>query len=162
MSAFYSGKMSVERTLHILNITKYAYPAILLVLFIVSFVYYGVATAPADGDTVQVHAMKGPGGRPLPTRRKSANQVKAAAEVKDFSSRAKLIFRTLQTGVLATFLINAGVVILQTLIYRKDQWWPGQSMVVRVPTISTFLSLIKLDIHCRFILYLGYHPHFYD
>jgi hypothetical protein len=121
---------TMEQALQVLNTTQEAYPAVILVLFIAAFVLYGVKNAPDDGDKVKVHAMRGPGGRPLPTRRKSANQVKEAVAVKDFSPSAKLLFRGLQTAVLASLLVNAVAIILQTIFYRERDWWPGQSAVV--------------------------------
>jgi hypothetical protein len=121
---------AIQTALRVLNVTKSAYPAILVVLFIVAFLAHSVKNAPDDGGKVQIHAMKGPGGRPLPTRRKSANQVKAAAQVKDFPYGMKMVIRFLQAGIILTFLVNAAVIIFETLLNRKEQWWSGQSTVV--------------------------------
>lgn len=130
MALFDTGLVSMDTCLEILNITKEASPAIVLGLFLVVFIIHGILTAPNDVDKVQIHAMKGPGGRPLPQRRVSANRVTENVNVKDFSPRAKLVFRLLQLVVLVTFILNAIAIILQTLIYRKDEWWPGESAVV--------------------------------
>ncbi len=119
--------------LRLLNIAKEAYPAVLVTLFVASFIAHGVITAPDDGDKVQIHPMRGPGGRPLPIRRKSANQAKAAAAVKELPSRSRTILKVGQVGVVLTFLANAVVILFKTLLDRKDQWWPGKSAVVRRP-----------------------------
>jgi len=124
------GLLAMATSRQILTVAKEAYPAVVLGVFLIGFIAYGVVTAPDDSDKVKVHPMRGPGGRPLPARRKSANQVKEAARVKDFSPSAKLIFRILTLGVLVTFVGNAASIILQTIIYRRQEWWPGQAAIV--------------------------------
>lgn len=124
---------TIQTSLRILNVAKSAYPAITLAVFVLSFIIYGIRTSPNNGDKVQIHAMLGPGGRPLPSRRKSANQIKAAAAIKDFPHGTKTFLRLLQAGVVLTFLVNAGIAIFQILLNRKDDWWPGQSAVVGPP-----------------------------
>ena len=125
------GHLSLRTTLRVLNISKQAYPAIVLGLFVVGFVIYGIINAPGDGEEVKVDALLGPGGRPLPFRRKSANQARDAAATKDFTPAAKLAFRLGQTGIILTFIVDAVIILLQVLLYRKNQWWPGQSAIVR-------------------------------
>ena len=121
---------ALQSSLRVLNVAKSAYPAILLIAFLAAFVYHGIKHAPDDGDKVQIHPMRGPGGRPLPIRRKSANQVKEAAAVKDLSPGIQAIFKTSQAVVILTFLANAGILLIETLLNRKDEWWPGQNAVV--------------------------------
>ena len=120
----------IEEAYHILSTTKSAYPAIVLGVFLLSFIIHGVLSAPRDDGKVAIQAKRGPGGRPLPMRRKSASQVKEAAEVSDFSPNAKMVFRALTGALLATFAANAIIVIVQCLLHRKEQWWPGQAAVV--------------------------------
>lgn len=124
------GRFSIDTSLRILNISKQSYPAIVLGLFLVGFIIYGIKHAPDEGDSVTVGALRGPGGRPLPFRRKSANLVKEAAAVRDFSPMAKFIFRLGQTAIILTFIVDAAIILLQVLLYRKDEWWPGQSAIV--------------------------------
>lgn len=121
---------AIQITLRVLNVAKSAYPAILLVIFLGAFVFHGIRSAPYDGDTVTIDPMRGPGGRPLPLRRKSANQVKAAAAVKELPPGAKTFFKLTQAGVALTFLVNAGILLFQVLLNRKDEWWPGKNAVV--------------------------------
>lgn len=128
------GQFSVDASLRILNISKQAYPAIVLGVFLVGFIIYGIRHAPDEGDSVAVGALRGPGGRPLPYRRKSANLLKEAAAIRDFSPVAKFIFRLGQIGVILTFIVDAVLILLQVLMYRKDEWWPGQSAIVRKST----------------------------
>lgn len=139
---------ALRSSLRILNGAKSAYPAIVLIIFLIAFVYHGVKTAPDDGDKVQIHPMRGPGGRPLPIRRKSANQVKEAAAVKDLPPGIRTIFKISQAVVILTFLANAGILLLETLLNREDEWWPGKNAVVRwsspsPPTTSLFRRLTQ-------------------
>lgn len=144
--------VSMEDTLRTLNTTREVYPAVILIVFTIAFIVYGAVNAPNDGDKVTIEAMRGPGGRPLPIRRKSANQIKEAVAVKDLSPSAKLIFRALQTGILATFLVNAASVILQTLFYRAENWWPGQSVVVSdILMNQPIQALTCAGLRCRLI-----------
>ena len=122
--------VSLDRAREILYTTKTAYPAIVLCVFLLGFIIYGVVNAPRDDGKVEVHAKRGPGGRPLPLRRKSASQVKEAIKVTDFSPSAKLIFRATSAAVLLSFVVNGAAIVLQVLIYRDERWWPGQSAVV--------------------------------
>lgn len=126
-----SHLQSTTLSREILNITRTAYPGIVLLVFLVGFTTYGIVTSASDGtDTVQVGTMLGPGGRPLPQRRKSANQLKEAAAVNDFSPNTKLVFKLISAGVILTFVVLGVSVILQTILYRQSRWWPGQGAVV--------------------------------
>jgi hypothetical protein len=120
---------AIRASLRVLNVTKSAYPAILLAIFIVAFVCHGIRTSPDEGK-VTIEPMRGPGGRPLPIRRKSANQVKEAAAVKDLPPGIKTVFKISQVLVILTFLGNAAILLFETLLERKDEWWPGKNAVV--------------------------------
>lgn len=133
-------RMSLKDTLAILNLTRCVYPAAVLVIFLVSFVIFGVVNSPVENDRVLIDSLRGPGGRPLPTRRKSNNQVREAVAVRDFSPRAKTVFALLQAVILATFVADGVAVILQVISGREDHWWPGQSAVVRLPTETKLSS----------------------
>ncbi|EXJ83306.1 hypothetical protein A1O1_06925 [Capronia coronata CBS 617.96] len=132
---------AIQASLRVLNAAKLAYPAVVLIIFVVAFITYGIKTAPDDGDKVRIHSMRGPGGRPLPVRRKSANQVKAAAAVKDLSPAMKTFFKIGQAGIVLTFLANAGLLLCQTIWERSEEWWPGQNAVIYV-VASTFVWMV--------------------
>ncbi|KAJ9616451.1 ATP-binding cassette-type vacuolar membrane transporter Hmt1 [Cladophialophora chaetospira] len=131
---------AIQASLKVLNATKSAYPAILVVIFVATFVYHGIKASPDNG-IVTIQALRGPGGRPLPIRRKSANQVKEAAAVKDLSPGVKAVFKISQVIVILTFLGNAAILLFQVLLDRKEQWWPGKNAVIYV-IASTFLWLV--------------------
>ena len=120
---------SQATTRRILEYSKISNPAIVLVVFLAAFVTHGILTAPPSDD-VEVHASLGPGGRPLPKRRQSSQQVKEAAKFRDFSPSVKLLFNWLGLLALMTFAINAVLIILQSLMHYREKWWPGQAAVV--------------------------------
>jgi len=141
MAFIASSSLSLPNSYHILNYARSLYPAIILGVFIVSVVYYGVVNSPSNGDKITVQAMVGPGGRPLPTRRKSNNQIKEAVSTRDFSPRAKIVFVVLTSLVLCCFVANGVSTIIQVITYRNEGWWPGQSAIVSpVPRSRYVLS----------------------
>ncbi|KPI37130.1 Heavy metal tolerance protein [Cyphellophora attinorum] len=139
--------IAMDTSYRIMNWSRKLYPAILLVLFIAGFVTYGIVNAPDDSSNVQIHSMKGPGGRPLPQRRKSANQVKQAAAVKDFSSAAKISFKLLQTVVVSTFVANGVFILLQCLAEREKRWWPGEASIIYVVGSFFVWSIVLISLH---------------
>ena len=122
-------RSSLGTSRQILAYTKISAPAVVLVVFLVAFITHGILTAPPSDD-VEVHAKLGPGGRPLPKRRQSSQQVKEAAKVCDFSPNVKLLFNWLGLFALMTFAVNALIIILQSVINFREKWWPGQAAVV--------------------------------
>lgn len=155
---------ALQTALRILSIAKTAYPAILVVIFLVGFIVHGITTAPDDGDKVKIHPMRGPGGRPLPVRRKSANQVKESGAVKNLPSAAKTFFNITQAAISVTFLANAGVLLFETLLNRADEWWPGKNAVVSgksldSPSQNTDGDGIDICHSLNFRLASGFHLH---
>lgn len=136
--------VSLDKAREILYNAKTAYPAVVLGVFLLGFIIYGIVNAPSEDTKVEVRARRGPGGRPLPLRRKSARQVKEAIKVTDFSPNSKLIFKAISAGVLVSFVANGAAIILQVLIYRDDRWWPGQSAVVSPEHEDTSVQLTGL------------------
>lgn len=130
MADFTLGSLSLQQSYEVLNYSRSLYPAVILVVFLVCFITFGVINSPADREKITVQSMRGPGGRPLPTRRKSNNQIKEAVATGDFSSRAKAAFLFLTTGVILAFVLNGSTVLIEILTYRSEEWWPGQSAVI--------------------------------
>lgn len=122
-------RVSLATSHQIQTYTKISAPAIILGVFLVAFISHGILTAPPNND-VEVHARLGPGGRPLPKRRQSSQQVKQATKVRDFSPSVKLLFNWLGLFALLTFAVNAVLIILQSIIHFREKWWPGQAAVV--------------------------------
>lgn len=132
MAVSTSTALSLGTTYTILTYARSIYPAIILGIFMVCFLTFGVVNSPNEGDKVTVHPMRGPGGRPLPTRRKSNNQIKEAVAVRDFSPRTKTAFAVLTGCLLVGFVVNGTTTIIQVIARQDERWWPGQSAIVFV------------------------------
>lgn len=133
-----NSNFSLDQTYQILNHAQGLYPVIILGVFIICFITFGVINSPNDGDKITVQSMRGPGGRPLPTRRKSNNQIKEAVAVRDFTTRAKIAFAVLTSFVILTFVANGVSALLQIIAFKDDHWWPGQSYVVSCQLFNAF------------------------
>ena len=116
----------------ILTYLHYASPILLLVFFLVAFTAHGILTAPKDEIIEADPNQTGPGGKPLPrTPSPSAKQEREKQRHQDFSQNRKLLFDWLSVAVIFTFLGNVVIVIVHALLDRKDEWWCGQSVIVR-------------------------------
>ncbi|KMQ43569.1 vacuolar ABC heavy metal transporter [Trichophyton rubrum] len=122
-------------------------PVILFVVFAVAFVTNTIIANRRIEPKAQhtKGARTGPGGRPLPTRMRSA-AVLIARKTPDFSPATKLAFKWLAVGVLFSFIAEAAIHVAHIVLHRKDHWWCGQAVVIHV--VGTFfvhtLVLISL------------------
>ena len=132
MTLLAHNTLSQDQAYKILNIVRSIYPAIILGIFLICFITFGIINSPDDGDKVTIESMRGPGGRPLPTRRKSNNQIKEAVSVRDFSPRVKATFAVLTSFVILAFVANGAFSLIQILTNQPQHWWPGQSYVVSI------------------------------
>lgn len=131
-SLAYKDPLSLPQVYQLLNWTRSYYPVFLALIFVICFITFGVVNSPKKDGKVTIHSMKGPGGRPLPVRRKSNNQIEEAAATRDFSPRTKIIFAILNSFVILCFALHGASLIIQVVTYRDDSWWPGQSAVVSI------------------------------
>ena len=155
MAYLASAAPSLQHVYRILNLSRSLYPAIILGIFLVSFITFGVINSPKNGDKITVRSMQGPGGRPLPTRRKSNNQIKDAVSTRDFSPSAKTAFAILTSGIILAFVANGVATMIQVITYRDEGWWPGQSAIVSASIWNFVFWLTYTALHCRIILFLG-------
>lgn len=129
----------------LLTYLQIAYPIILLILFIVAFTVRGVLTARADYVEAEAAAAAenshqnhhqpehlGPGGKPLPRKNKRNAAAEAEASALDFSRARKVLFQSLQAGVLLTLCGNIALVVVHALVAREERWWCGQAPTVRI------------------------------
>ncbi|KAK6844289.1 hypothetical protein PG995_014399 [Apiospora arundinis] len=132
-SATTGQRVPLDTILRILNTSKVAYPAVVFGVFLISFITYGILHAPRDDNKL----LRGPGGRPLPVRPKPDDR-QAAKPVVELSASANLALRLLHTLIILTFVGHAVLILVQVLLYRQDEWWPGQSAVVFI--IGSFFA----------------------
>lgn len=118
--------MDPHAALELLEYLRTAYPVFLLILFIVAFLANTILGA-RNANRPESPRM-GPGGRPLPTRSRSSGLRK----MQGFSKTVKRVFDWLSVAVLVTFLADATIYILHVMAARSEQWWRGQSTVVRI------------------------------
>lgn len=113
----------------ILVYVHYAYPIILLVLFLAATTAHAVLTAAKDELGQAVPDQTGPGGKPLP-RNTSPGAKEKTQKVFDFSPSRKLFFTWISVLAILTFLGDAIVAIVHALVDKKNNWWCGESAVV--------------------------------
>ena len=123
----------------------YAYPIILLAFFLAANTTHAVLTASTDEGTQSPPDQRGPGGKPLP-RTASPKAKEQKNKNMDFSPGRKLFFSWISMAVILTFLANAVVVLVHALIDKKNNWWCGQSVVVRKPLFSRRLDMTELTV----------------
>lgn len=107
-------------------------PLILLCFFLVLLTTHGIVTTPKDVVARTPSQATGPGGKPLPQKASPSAKSKARREKEelDVSPARKLLFTWLAVGNILTFVGNAAVVIIHSVLYRKDHWWCGKSVAV--------------------------------
>lgn len=117
---------STKATQDVLVYLRTSYPIILLITFVVAFITDSVLAAKKASQNGRNET--GPGGRPLPKRARSTMAVVKQAQ--QFSHGAKLVFRWLSVGILATLVADAAINMTHVMLARSQHWWCGQSVVV--------------------------------
>ncbi|KAK8129313.1 hypothetical protein PG999_001693 [Apiospora kogelbergensis] len=136
-SASSQQRLPLATILRILTVSKVAYPAVVFGVFLIGFIAYGILHAPRDDNKL----LRGPGGRPLPVRANPNNDREGASRpgaTQPLSDSANLVLRILHTLIILTFVGHALLILLQALLHRQDEWWPGQAAVVFV--IGSFFA----------------------
>ena len=109
----------------------YAYPVILLVFFLVTFMSHSIIVADPNKTSTEA-PVAGPGGKPLPRNRRRANSV-LKLQPRDFSPAKKAFCKWAAVALIFTFLANAILILLHVLVDRKAGWWCGQHVAVSFP-----------------------------
>ncbi|KAL4906585.1 hypothetical protein BDW74DRAFT_135130 [Aspergillus multicolor] len=121
------GRHNVMR--RFLESLRVGYPILILVVFASAFVANSIVTARTANRNSSA-SETGPGGRPLPKRSRSTITVVKSAQ--KFSRNAKLCFKLLSVGILATLVAEAAVNVAHVIVARSEQWWCGQAVVIYV------------------------------
>lgn len=128
--------VSDPRAQGLLTYLQIAYPIALLIIFLTAFTVRSVVTARNDNDDTPQSDQLGPGGKPLPRKSQKDKSEKNAL---DFSRPRKLLFLSLQSGVLLSITGNVALVIFHALLERDQRWWCGQAPTVRhlaIPSLA--------------------------
>jgi hypothetical protein len=112
---------------HLLVYIRFLSPIILIVVFLVAFTVHSIATASNNAVPTEV---TGPGGKPLPQKPSAATRARRAELAEDVSPARKLLFVWLSVGTIVTFVGNAVLVIVHTVLARQENWWCGESVAV--------------------------------
>lgn len=112
----------------LLDYLRYAYPAVTLLVFIVSSIITLSLAARNTGKYGSV-VRYGPRGKPLPKRLWSTMDKIRGSQSK-FSHRMRFIFAWLAAGVLGTFVADAAIHITHVMVAKPEKWWCGQAVVV--------------------------------
>ncbi len=127
----------------ILIYVHYAYPIILLVLFLTATTAHAVLTASKDEVGQAKPDQTGPGGKPLP-RTTSPGAKEKTKKVIEFSPSRKLCFTWISVLAILTFLGDAIIAIVHALTDKKNNWWCGESVVVRdIGCTPSILLILK-------------------
>lgn len=116
----------IQNTLHI---THFAYPLVLLVLFLALFIRSSIKDSTRT-QTVSATNLKGPGGKPLPPSSRPSSNGPPKPVDDGFGRIRSLLFCWLSVGIIFTFLGNAANIIVHALVEREKGWWAGSASVV--------------------------------
>lgn len=119
--------VSDPRAQGLLTYLQIIYPIALILLFVAVFTIRSIVTARNDNDDTPHSDQLGPGGKPLPWK---SQKDKSEANAVDFSRPRKLLFISLQAGVLLSICGNIALVIFHALLEREQRWWCGQAATV--------------------------------
>ena len=124
----YSGRSPVKSQLlllpstasRFLHFTHFAYPVILLTVFLVAFVVHSINT--------NSKKYTGDDGKPLLRTTGSDGSTSARKKDTSFTPLQKAAFNWLSIALIATFVGNAASVIVHALVQRP--WWCGDATAV--------------------------------
>ncbi|OCK85014.1 heavy metal tolerance protein precursor [Lepidopterella palustris CBS 459.81] len=129
----------------ILLVLQYAYPIVLLVLFLFAFTLRSIKAASNASPNTHPVTQTGPGGKPLPNTDPSRNSPKK--KVQDDVTRAqKHLFEWISVAAALTFIGNSINVVVHALYSRKEGWWCGQATVIYLVGAFFVYSLLVISL----------------
>lgn len=153
--------ISHHRANDVIFYTQFAYPIVLLFLFITAFAAHGIITANNESGPAATLMVTGPGGKPLPNTPPPRSR---RPKKRGFNHMKRLVFIWISAGQILTFIGNAINVVAHALTERESGWWCGEATSVGIlkyliPKITNgLLDLCRglglsvfplLDISCR-------------
>lgn len=137
----WSGKVE-----DILHFTHFAYPLILLILFLALFIRHSIKTSARTQTVSAPSNLKGPGGKPLPPSSRPSSNGPSKPTDQGFGRIRSLLFCWLSAGIIITFLCNAANIIVHALVEREKGWWAGSAPVTYVIASSFLYSLFLISL----------------
>ncbi|KAI9882459.1 MAG: SEA (Seh1-associated) complex subunit [Watsoniomyces obsoletus] len=127
----------------LLEITHFAYPAILLVVFLAAVVGHSILTASQHPTLTTSKTLRGPDGKPLPAHAEPSPAGPVTVRP-DFTPLQRALVNALLLTIIATFLADAVNIIVHALSERP--WWCGQASAVYVISSVFVYALLLISI----------------
>lgn len=118
-----------QLALRILHYTHFAYPIVLLLVFLVAFVAHSIITSPNRSVSTRTN-ITGPGGKPLPPTSRPPSNGPAVQKNEGFGRTRSLLFCWLNIGIILTFIGNTVNIVVHAISQRASGWWAGEAAVV--------------------------------
>lgn len=121
--------VSHHRANAVIYYTQFAYPIVLLFLFIGAFAAHGIITANNESGPAAALMVTGPGGKPLPNTPPPRSR---RPKKRGFNHMKRLVFIWISAGQIFTFIGNAINIMVHALTERESGWWCGEATAVSV------------------------------
>ncbi|KAI9801886.1 MAG: hypothetical protein M1833_002200 [Piccolia ochrophora] len=122
--------VSNASAIRLLTVLHFAYPEIILFVFLAAFTTHSVLAASRNGTVAPSSGPKGPGGKPLPSTPMPVAKERHEPGTLEFGSVSKAFFNWISVALIVTFLGNAINIVAHAL--KERPWWCGQATVVYV------------------------------
>lgn len=114
----------------ILHYVQYAYPLVLLVVFLTAFVAHSIISSPSNQSVTSRSTLTGPGGKPLPPTSRPPSNGPPVPTNDGFGKTRSLLFCWLSVGLIGTFVGNIVNIVVHAVSERKEGWWCGEAPAV--------------------------------
>lgn len=130
----------------ILHYTQYAYPLVLLVVFLVAFVTHSILSSPNSQSISSRSNLTGPGGKPLPPTSRPPSNSPPKQKNDGFGKIRSLLFCWLSVGLIATFIGNTINIVVHAIVERGAGWWCGEAPATYVIGSAFLYSLFLISL----------------
>lgn len=114
----------------IIHYVQYAYPLVLLVVFLSAFVAHSIISSPSNQSVTSRSNLTGPGGKPLPPTSRPPSNGPPEPKNEGFGKTRSLLFCWLSVGLIGTFVGNIVNIVVHAVSERKEGWWCGEAPAV--------------------------------
>ncbi|KAI9802499.1 MAG: hypothetical protein M1825_002884 [Sarcosagium campestre] len=130
--------------IRILTVTHFAYPIIVLVVFLFAFTLHSILNAKQTSKATPSAVRDGSSAKQQPRVPRGATKDKNDRKLGDFSPLSRAFFHILSIAIIITFVGNAINIIAHAL---KDRpWWCGQAAVIYVVASIFVYALILISL----------------
>ncbi|OBT77059.1 hypothetical protein VF21_02943 [Pseudogymnoascus sp. 05NY08] len=130
----------------ILHYVQYAYPLVLLVVFLTAFVAHSIISSPSNQSVTSRSTLTGPGGKPLPPTSRPPSNGPPVPTNDGFGKTRSLLFCWLSVGLIGTFVGNIVNIVVHAVSERKEGWWCGEAPAAYVIGSAFLYSLFLISL----------------